>query len=102
MRIGSARRGSSRPPASVTPASRASRANDTRYGLQASVFTARLDRAMQAVHRLDFGGVLVNEVPTYRADQMPYGGVRDSGNTREGPAYAVREMTQERLAVIQL
>ena len=78
------------------------RANDTRYGLQASVFTARLDRAMHAVHHLDFGGVLVNEVPTYRADQMPYGGRRDSGNTREGPAYAVREMTQERLAVIQL
>ena len=78
------------------------RANDTRYGLQASVFTSRLDRAMQSVHNLDFGGVLVNEVPTYRADQMPYGGLRDSGNTREGPAYAVREMTHERLAVIQL
>ena len=78
------------------------RANNTRYGLQASVFTTQLDRAMQAVHRLDFGGVLVNEVPTYRADQMPYGGLRDSGNTHEGPAYAVREMTHERLAVIQL
>jgi acyl-CoA reductase-like NAD-dependent aldehyde dehydrogenase len=78
------------------------RANDTRYGLQASVFTARIDRALQAVHELDFGGVLVNEVPTYRADQMPYGGLRDSGNTHEGPAYAVREMTHERLAVIQL
>ena len=78
------------------------RANDTRYGLQASVFTARLDRAMRALHQLDFGGVLVNEVPTYRADQMPYGGLRDSGNTHEGPAYAVREMTHERLAVIQL
>jgi acyl-CoA reductase-like NAD-dependent aldehyde dehydrogenase len=78
------------------------RANDTRYGLQASVFTSRLDRALQAVHALDFGGVLVNEVPTYRADQMPYGGLRDSGNTHEGPAHAVREMTHERLAVIQL
>jgi acyl-CoA reductase-like NAD-dependent aldehyde dehydrogenase len=78
------------------------RANDTRYGLQASIFTTRLDRALDAVRRLDFGGVLVNEVPTYRADQMPYGGVRDSGNTHEGPAYAVREMTHERLAVIQL
>jgi acyl-CoA reductase-like NAD-dependent aldehyde dehydrogenase len=78
------------------------RANDTRYGLQASIFTARLDRAMQALRRLDFGGVLVNEVPTFRADQMPYGGIRDSGNTHEGPAYAVREMTHERLAVIQL
>ena len=47
-----------------------------------------------------FGGVLVNEVPTWRADQMPYGGVRDSGNTREGPAYAVREMTEQRLVII--
>jgi acyl-CoA reductase-like NAD-dependent aldehyde dehydrogenase len=43
----------------------------------------------------------VNEVPTWRADQMPYGGVRDSGNTREGPAYTVREMTERRLVVIQ-
>ncbi len=56
---------------------------------------------MRAARELDFGGVLVNEVPTWRADQMPYGGVRDSGNTREGPAYAVREMTEERLVVIQ-
>ena len=51
---------------------------------------------------LEFGGVTVNEVPTFRADQMPYGGVKDSGNTREGPAWAVREMTEERLVVVQL
>ncbi|HEX2575376.1 MAG TPA: aldehyde dehydrogenase family protein [Aquihabitans sp.] len=76
-------------------------ANDTRYGLQAAIFTAELDGALRAAHELDFGGVLVNEVPTFRSDQMPYGGVRDSGNTREGPHYAVREMTQERLVVIQ-
>jgi len=75
-------------------------ANDTRYGLQAGVFTADLARALQAAHTLDYGGVLVNEVPTWRADQMPYGGVRDSGNTREGPAYAVREMTESRLVVL--
>ena len=61
-------------------------ANDTRYGLQAAIFTARLADALRAARTLDFGGVLVNEVPTCRADQMPYGGVRDSGNTREGPA----------------
>ena len=48
-----------------------------------------------------FGGVLVNEVPTYRTDQMPYGGIRDSGNTKEGPRYAVREMTEERLIILQ-
>ena len=51
---------------------------------------------------LEFGGVTVNEAPTFRADQMPYGGVKDSGNTREGPAYAVREFTEDRLVVIDL
>jgi acyl-CoA reductase-like NAD-dependent aldehyde dehydrogenase len=76
-------------------------ANDTRYGLQAAVFTSDLGVAMRAAHELDFGGVLVNEVPTFRSDQMPYGGVRDSGNTKEGPHFAVREMTRERLVVIQ-
>jgi acyl-CoA reductase-like NAD-dependent aldehyde dehydrogenase len=75
-------------------------ANDTHFGLQAAVFTSDLGKAFAAARTLDFGGVLVNEVPTYRADQMPYGGVRDSGNTREGPAYAVREMTESRLVVI--
>ena len=76
-------------------------ANDTRYGLQAGIYTASLATALRAARELDFGGVLVNEVPTWRADQMPYGGVRESGNTREGPAYAVREMTEERLVVVQ-
>jgi acyl-CoA reductase-like NAD-dependent aldehyde dehydrogenase len=76
-------------------------ANDTRYGLQAGVFTADLATALEAVRRLDFGGVLVNEVPTWRADQQPYGGVRDSGNTREGPAYAVEELTERRMVVLQ-
>ena len=50
---------------------------------------------------LDYGGVLINEVPTWRADHMPYGGLRDSGNTREGPSYAIREMTELRLIVMQ-
>jgi len=76
-------------------------ANNTRYGLQAAVFTADIGKALHAARTLDFGGVLVNEVPTWRADQMPYGGLRDSGNTREGPAYLVREMTEERLVIIQ-
>ena len=75
-------------------------ANDTRYGLQAAVFTSDIAKGMQAARTLDFGGVLINEVPTWRADQMPYGGIRDSGNTREGPAYSVREMTEERLIII--
>jgi acyl-CoA reductase-like NAD-dependent aldehyde dehydrogenase len=75
-------------------------ANNTAYGLQAAIFTRDLSTAFHAVRTLDFGGVLVNEVPTWRADQMPYGGIRDSGNTREGPAYSIREMTETRLVVI--
>jgi acyl-CoA reductase-like NAD-dependent aldehyde dehydrogenase len=77
------------------------RANDTRYGLQAAIYTSDLSTALRAARTLDFGGVLVNEVPTWRADQQPYGGVRDSGNTREGPHWAVREMTEERVIIIQ-
>jgi acyl-CoA reductase-like NAD-dependent aldehyde dehydrogenase len=77
-------------------------ANGTRFGLQAGIFTASLKSALAAAQQLDFGGVTVNEAPTFRADQMPYGGVKDSGNTREGPAWAVREMTEERLVVIEL
>jgi acyl-CoA reductase-like NAD-dependent aldehyde dehydrogenase len=77
-------------------------ANSTRFGLQAGIFTSRLDSAMRAAQELDFGGVIVNEAPTFRSDQMPYGGVKDSGNTREGPHYAVREFTEDRLVVIDL
>jgi acyl-CoA reductase-like NAD-dependent aldehyde dehydrogenase len=77
-------------------------ANATRYGLQAGVFTSRLDTALRVSRELEFGGVVVNEAPTFRADQMPYGGVKASGNTREGPAGAVREFTEERLVVLQL
>ncbi|MDP9187792.1 MAG: aldehyde dehydrogenase family protein [Actinomycetota bacterium] len=76
-------------------------ANDARFGLQAGVFTRDLGRAIEAGNRLEFGAVLINEVPTFRTDQMPYGGVKDSGNTREGPAYAVRELTEERLVTLQ-
>ena len=76
-------------------------ADDTRFGLQAAIFTRDIGTALQAARSLHFGGVLVNEIPTWRADQMPYGGVRASGNTKEGPAWAVREMTEERLVVIQ-
>src|SRR3954468_12847569 len=77
-------------------------ANSTRYGLQAGVFTSDLKSALEGARRLEFGGVTINEAPTFRADQMPYGGVKASGNTREGPAYAVRELTEERLVVIDL
>lgn len=74
-------------------------ANDSDFGLQAGIFTSRLDSALRAIRELDFGGVVVNDVPTYRADQQPYGGLRDSGNTREGPSYSVREMTEIRMVI---
>jgi acyl-CoA reductase-like NAD-dependent aldehyde dehydrogenase len=77
------------------------RANGTEYGLQAGVFTGSIATALAAAEVLEFGGVTINEAPTYRADQMPYGGVKGSGNTKEGPAYTIREMTEERLVVLQ-
>jgi acyl-CoA reductase-like NAD-dependent aldehyde dehydrogenase len=76
--------------------------NATRYGLQAGIFTGSLDNALRAAQELEFGGVTVNEAPTFRTDQMPYGGVKDSGNTREGPRYAVRELTEERVVILEL
>ena len=75
-------------------------ANGTKYGLQAGIFTTNLDNALRAAEELEFGGVTVNEAPTFRADQMPYGGVKDSGNTREGPAYAVRELTEQHVVIV--
>jgi acyl-CoA reductase-like NAD-dependent aldehyde dehydrogenase len=76
-------------------------ANDSKYGLQAGVFTRDMGRGLKAGSTLEFGGVLINEVPTFRADQQPYGGVKDSGNTREGPAFAVQELTEERFVTLQ-
>jgi acyl-CoA reductase-like NAD-dependent aldehyde dehydrogenase len=76
-------------------------ANDSKFGLQAGVFTRDVSRGLEAANTLEFGGVLINEVPTFRADQMPYGGVKDSGNTREGPAFAVQELTEERFITLQ-
>lgn len=75
--------------------------NDTPYGLQAAVFTRDLNVALTAARALQFGGVLINEAPTFRADNAPYGGGGDSGNTREGPAAAVAELTEDRLVVLQ-
>jgi acyl-CoA reductase-like NAD-dependent aldehyde dehydrogenase len=77
-------------------------ANGTDYGLQAGIFTTDIRAALQAARRLEFGGVTINEAPTFRSDQMPYGGVKDSGNTREGPAYSVHELTEPRVVVIDL
>jgi acyl-CoA reductase-like NAD-dependent aldehyde dehydrogenase len=75
-------------------------ANGTDYGLQAGIYTADLNTALTAAERLEFGGVTINETPTFRVDQMPYGGTKESGNTREGPHFTVREMTEERMVVV--
>jgi acyl-CoA reductase-like NAD-dependent aldehyde dehydrogenase len=77
-------------------------ANATPHGLQAGIFTRDLSTALRAALALEFGGVIVNDTPTFRTDQMPYGGVKASGNTKEGPRHAVREMTEERLVVVQV
>ena len=75
-------------------------ANNTRYGLQAGVFTHDVARALRALRALDFGGVIVNDSPAFRVDNMPYGGVKLSGAGREGIRYAMEEMTEPRLIVI--
>ncbi len=74
-------------------------ANSTPYGLSAGVFTQDIDRALQAASTLRFGTVQINETSSARSDVMPFGGVKDSGFGKEGPAYAIREMTEERLVV---
>ena len=74
--------------------------NRSAFGLQAGVFTSSLERALLAFDVIDTGGILVNDVPTYRIDHMPYGGVKDSGLGREGPRYTIEEMTEPRLLVI--
>ncbi|MFD0738603.1 aldehyde dehydrogenase family protein [Lysobacter koreensis] len=75
--------------------------NDSDFGLQAGVFTARLDHAMRAWDRLEVGGVIVGDVPSFRVDNMPYGGVKHSGLGREGVRHAIEDMTEPRLLVIR-
>lgn len=74
--------------------------NDSRYGLQAGVFTKNIDNAFYAFNNLEVGGVIINNVSTYRMDSMPYGGLKDSGNAREGVKYAIEEMTERKVMVI--
>ncbi|GAB2979859.1 aldehyde dehydrogenase family protein [Amycolatopsis acidiphila] len=75
--------------------------NVSRYGLHASVFTRSLATAFRAIDELEVGGVVVNEVPGFRSDTMPYGGVKDSGIGREGPRFAIDELTVTRMAVLR-
>jgi acyl-CoA reductase-like NAD-dependent aldehyde dehydrogenase len=74
--------------------------NDSLYGLQAGVFTSSIDRAMLAHRDIEVGGVIVNDVSAFRADQMPYGGSKESGYGREGLRYAMEEMTEPRIMVL--
>ena len=74
-------------------------ANDTNYGLSAALFTENLDHAMQFVNRVQSGNIMVNWGPQWRADLMPYGGLKDSGMGKEGPKYAVEEMTELKMVV---
>jgi glyceraldehyde-3-phosphate dehydrogenase (NADP+) len=74
--------------------------NNTKYGLQAGIFTRDITRALQCAREIDAGGVLINEIPTYRVDNMPYGGTKGSGIGREGPDFAIKEMTEEKLVIL--
>lgn len=75
--------------------------NDSRYGLQAAVYSTSLKTAFRAIEELEVGGVVVNEIPGFRSDIMPYGGVKDSGIGREGPRFAIEEFTVTRMAIIR-
>jgi acyl-CoA reductase-like NAD-dependent aldehyde dehydrogenase len=75
--------------------------NDSRFGLQAGIFTRDLFKSLDAWDRLDVGGVVINDVPSYRVDNMPYGGVKDSGLGREGVRFAMEDMTEIRNLVIR-
>lgn len=73
--------------------------NNTKYGLQAGIFTSDITKALMYAQTIDAGGVLINEIPTFRVDNMPYGGTKGSGLGREGPKFAIQEMTEEKLVV---
>ena len=74
--------------------------NDSRYGLQAGIFTTDVSKIQEAWQHIEAGGIIQGDVPTWRTDPMPYGGVKNSGVGREGPAYTYRELTEERLLVL--
>jgi glyceraldehyde-3-phosphate dehydrogenase (NADP+) len=74
--------------------------NDSFFGLQAGIFTNDLENAWRGFNELEVGGVIVNDIPTYRVDHMPYGGVKDSGIGREGLRWSIEDMTELRLMVV--
>src|SRR3990167_1262350 len=76
--------------------------NNSRYGLQAGIFTKDINKAFKGFKKLHVGGVIINDVPTFRVDHMPYGGVKESGTGREGIKFAIKEMTELKLMVVNL
>lgn len=74
--------------------------NDSHFGLQAGIFTNQMDHTLRAFQHLEVGGLIINDVPTFRIDNMPYGGVKDSGFGREGIRYSIEEMTELKLLVL--
>jgi acyl-CoA reductase-like NAD-dependent aldehyde dehydrogenase len=76
--------------------------NDSPYGLQAGVFSRDMGLIFRAFEDIQVGGLMANDVPTFRADQMPYGGTKDSGTGREGLRYSIEEMTERKLMVLNL
>ena len=76
--------------------------NDSPYGLQAGVFSRDVSLIFRAFEEIQVGGLMANDVPTFRADQMPYGGTKDSGTGREGLRYSIEEMTERKLLVLNL
>jgi len=94
------------PAVTVTPYDKFEKAveavNSTRYGLQAAIFTKNLNRAFAAFRELEVGSVIINDSPAYRADMMPYGGVKESGSGREGVRFAIEEMTYLKMAALHL
>jgi acyl-CoA reductase-like NAD-dependent aldehyde dehydrogenase len=77
-------------------------ANDSSFGLQAGIFTNQIDLAYKVANKLDMGGVVINGTSNFRLDHWPYGGVKDSGIGREGPRYAIEDMTETKMIVLQL
>ncbi len=73
--------------------------NESDFGLQAGVFTNKITEMNFAFHKLEVGGVIINDVPTFRVDHMPYGGVKDSGMGREGVKYAIHDMMEAKILV---
>ena len=74
-------------------------ANDSNYGLSAAIFTQNIDNAMKFAKQVDSGNLMINSGPQWRADMMPYGGLKDSGMGKEGPKYAVEEMTELKMVI---